>query len=62
MSAYCEIKNFRRDAVSFYFNGREILDTDTPLSIGLKESDKIFVCDRLLENCITKNKKMGKTV
>ena len=62
MSAYCEIKNFGRDAVSFYFNGREILDTDTPLSIGLKESDKIFVCDRLLENYITKNKKMGKTV
>ena len=56
------MKNFNTYLVSFYFDGRNILDTDTPLSIGLKESDKIFVCDRLLENYITKNEKMGKTV
>ena len=32
--------------LSFQFQGREILDTDTPNSIGLKEGDKIDVLDK----------------
>ena len=32
--------------LSFQFKGREILDTDTPNSIGLKEGDKIDVLDK----------------
>ena len=43
---YCKIKNIKRELVSFHFGGREILDTDTPKSIGLKEGDKIDVSDK----------------
>ena len=43
---YCRVKNLKRDNMSFQFKGREILDTDTPNSIGLKEGDKIDVLDK----------------
>ena len=43
---YCRVKNLKRDNMSFQFKGREILDTDTPNSIGLKECDKIDVLEK----------------
>jgi len=47
---YCKTKNLKRGSVSFKFQGREILDTDTPNSIGLKEGHKIDVLEKNFGN------------
>ena len=64
MTEYCKIKKLKRDLVSFYFGGREILDTDTPNSLGLKEGDKIevFDKDKLSPISANVNKSMGRFV
>jgi len=45
-TSYCKIKNLKKEMLIFQFQGREILDTDTPNSIGLKEGNKIDVLDK----------------
>lgn len=34
--------------MNFQFQGREVLDTDTPNSIGMKEGDKIDVLEKYI--------------
>lgn len=41
MMDFCKLKNLDRKLVCFIFNGREVFETDTPESIGLKEGDNI---------------------
>ena len=50
--------------MSFYFGGHEILDTDTPNSIGLKEGDtiEVFDKDKLSPIATNENKNLGRFV
>ena len=54
MADFCKIRGLEKEMVRFIHNGREILETDTPESIGLKEGDNIDCFDRWL-NLFVKN-------
>ena len=43
---YCKKRGLDRSLVRFMLNGKEIFETDTPESIGMKDVDKIFVKDK----------------
>ena len=43
MTEFCKVRGLKRDLVCFMYNGREVFETDTAKSIGLKEGDNI-VC------------------
>ena len=43
---YCTKRGLDRSLVRFMVNGREIFETDTPASVGMKNGDKIDVQDR----------------
>ena len=49
MNAFCKIRGLERESVCFMHNGREVVVTDTPNSIGLKEGDNIDVYDRYIQ-------------
>ena len=44
---YCKMSGYERKSVRFVFKGRELLQTDTPKSIGMKHEDNIDVYERL---------------
>ena len=41
MDDACKKRGFQRENWCFIFNGKIVLETDTPRSIGMKESDNI---------------------
>ena len=41
MTEFCKVRGLERKLVCFMLNGREVFETDTPRSIGLKEGDQI---------------------
>ena len=43
---FCKIRGLEKEKVCFMYNGREVNETDTPESIGLKEGDNIDCFDR----------------
>ena len=43
---FCKIRGLEKEKVCFMYNGREVTETDTPESIGLKEGDNIDCFDR----------------
>ena len=47
MADFCKIWGHEKEMV-FMYKGQEILETDTPNSIGLKEGDTIDCFDRWL--------------
>ena len=47
MTNFCKSRGIERELVCFMYNGVEILEIDTPKSIGLKAGDDIVVFDRL---------------
>ena len=46
MTEFCKARGLKRDLVCFMYNGREVFETDTAKSIGLKEGDNIECFDR----------------
>ena len=46
MDDFCKMRGLERKLVCFMYNGREVFETDTPMSIGLKEGDNIDCFDR----------------
>ena len=46
MADFCKISGLEKAKVSFMYNGREVIETDTPESIGLKEGDNTDCFDR----------------
>ena len=46
MDEFCRIRGLERKLVCFMYNGREIFETDTPKSIGLKHGENIDCFDR----------------
>ena len=46
MTEFCKARGLERDLVCFMYNGREVFETDTAKSIGLKEGDNIDCFDR----------------
>ena len=50
MNDFCQIRGLKRKLVCFIYNGREVFETDTPESIGLKEGDYVDCFDRFSVN------------
>ena len=46
MEKFCEASGFKRQNIRLKFNGREVLETDTPNSIGMNEGDYIDIVNR----------------
>ena len=47
MDEFCEKSGYKRNTVCFEFKGREVFESDTPKSIGVKHGDIIDVYERL---------------
>ena len=45
MDAYCKATGEDRNSMYFMYKGREVLETDTPKTIGFVEGDTIEVYD-----------------
>ena len=45
MDEFCKTRGLQRKLVCFIFNGNIVLETDTPMSVGLKKDDDIDVYD-----------------
>ena len=43
---YSEKQNVGIDEVYLSYNGKAVLDTDTPLSIGFKDGDILFASEK----------------
>ena len=43
MTDFCKMRGLERKLVCFLYNGRDLFETDTPKSVGLKEGDKILI-------------------
>ena len=46
MADFCKMRGLEKEKVCFMYNGQEVIETDTPKSIGLKEGDNIDCFDR----------------
>ena len=47
MDEYCKKKGLEKKQVRFMFKGREVLETDIPDLIGMKQGDNIDAYERL---------------